>query len=509
MDTAKPVAAQTRMNLDSEFCGRVPLNQTNLVQPHGVLLVVETGSLQVLQCSENVGGFFGIAADAFAGTSLDSHLAPGGAERLRERLASGASGKFPLQLTVAGAELLFVIEPGTDYFLAEGERLDKSPGSFVEVYERLRYVMAGIESAAGTIEACDIIARELKAYSGFDKVMVYRFDKNWNGEVIAEAKEPGMDAYMGLVFPASDIPRQARELYRKNPYRLIPSVEYDPIKLHPILNPRTHSFTDLSNSNLRSVAGVHLEYLRNMGVQASMSTRILRNGELWGLIACHHREPRYLGYEACSVFEMLSNVITAKISSVENNAYGARKAEGHQLLQQVAEAIYNAGGLSVGLDRECDALLRLLQADGFALVHQRNVHRWGVTPAASDINDIVYWLQSNGERRLFAENALSSQYEQGRHYAADASGLLALPLMPDKGSFLLVFRREAVQNVNWGGDPSQAVQFEADGKRYHPRASFQLWQQTLEHTAPAWTATDEHLAESFRQFLVDYALRSA
>ncbi|GAA4332767.1 hypothetical protein GCM10023184_25580 [Flaviaesturariibacter amylovorans] len=498
---------KNRMSLDSEFCGRVPLNQTNLVQPHGVLLVVENESLQVLQCSENVHDFFGIGAAALAGTPLDTHLSPGGADRLRAVLAGGVSGKFPVQLNVAGTEFLFVVEPGTDSFIAEVEPLSKSTSSFVEVYERLRYVMAGIEGSAGTEEACHLIARELKAYSGFDKVMVYRFDKHWNGEVIAEEKEPEMDAYLGLFFPASDIPRQARELYRKNPYRLIPNADYTPIKLHPILNPRTHSFTDLANSNLRSVAGVHLEYLRNMGVRASMSTRILKNGELWGLIACHHREPRYLGYEACSVFEMLSGVITAKINAVENNAYGSRKAEGHQLLQQVAESIYSAGDLSAGLDRESTALLRLLHADGVALVHGRSVHRWGATPAPGDVNDLVYWLQSNGERRLYAQNALSSVYEAGHHFAADASGLLALPLLPERGSFLLAFRREAVQKVNWGGDPTQAVQFEADGKRYHPRNSFQLWQQTVRETAPEWEEVHLELGEGLRQLLLEYLLR--
>ncbi|GAB4092158.1 GAF domain-containing protein [Flaviaesturariibacter terrae] len=507
--TTTPGAEQNRLNFDSEFCGRVPLNQTNLVQPHGVLLVVAREGWRVLQCSENTLDQFGIAAADFAGTLLSDHISDEQLARLSERMSSVPEGKFPIQVSINGRSFLLVVEPVDGYVLMEAEQLRDVEPSFVDVYERLKYVMAAIEGTEGVEEACSLIARELKAFSGFDKVMVYRFDKHWNGEVIAEECEEGMERYMHQFFPASDIPRQARELYRKNPYRLIPNVDYTPIRLHPVLNPQTHSFTDLSNSNLRSVAGVHLEYLRNMKVVASMSTRILKDGKLWGLIACHHRSPRYLSYQECSVFELLSTFITAKIGAVEDAQVAQSKAEGHAALARIAEAVYRSGDLQAGLDQQEESLLSLLAADGVALARHRSIQHWGSTPSAVEIQDLVYWLQTHEVKRLYQQPSLAAEYEGADRFAEEASGLLALPVLPERGYYLLAFRKEAVRRISWGGNPNEAVRFESDGQRYHPRNSFQLWQQTLMHTAQEWTETEEQVAETFRQFLLEYALKTA
>jgi len=499
---------QNRLQFDSEFCGRVPLNQTNLIQPHGALLVLDRDNRQILQCSENAESFFGIGCDVLAGAIIDTLLPERQAQRLRERLETAVAGKFPVRLSVAGRELLFIVEILDNLVLLEAEAINGEQASFVDVYEQLKYVMAAIEQVPSVEEVARLIARELRAYSGFDKVMIYRFDAHWNGEVIAEACDPEMERYLGLFFPASDIPKQARELYRKNPYRLIPNIAYQPVKLFPILNPRTNAFTDLSNSNLRSVAGVHLEYLRNMGVAASMSTRILRNGELWGLIACHHRSPRYLSYQDCSVFELLSNFITARIESVAAAERGAVRAEGHRLLSRVVESVFEAGDMADGLMRAADTVQQLLYADGFALVLRRRVERWGSCPATTDVQDLVYWLQSRDQQGVYGETSLASVYEPAAAFADVASGLLVLPLQPEHGHYLLAFRKEALSRINWAGDPTQAIRFEADGKRYHPRNSFTIWQQKMVHTAPAWSTPEQEIGETFRQFLLEYLLRN-
>ncbi|RYY90084.1 MAG: GAF domain-containing protein [Chitinophagaceae bacterium] len=504
-----PGNEQGPLNFDSEFCGRVPLNQTNLVQPHGMLLVVERKTGRILQCSENSSDFIDIAPSELAGKPLASLVSATEYELLENRLNSVREGKFPHTVHINGRALLFVVEPGNDYLLMEAERLDPAQPSFVDVFEPLKYVMAAIEGTEGVEEACRLIARELKNFSGFDKVMVYRFDKDWNGEVIAEEKEEGMEAYLHQFFPASDIPKQARELYRKNPFRLIPNVNYTPIRLYPVLNPLTQSFTDLANSNLRSVAGVHIEYLRNMQVEASMSTRILKGGKLWGLIACHHRTPRYLGYQECSVFELLSTFITAKIGAVEDAQVARQKAEGHAALAQITETAYRAGDLNEGLEQEQEALFQVLSADGVALVRGREVRRWGSTPSLTEVQDLVYWLQTHNIQSLYQQSSLALVYEGAEEFADNASGLLALPIVPERGHYLLAFRREAVRRIDWGGNPNEAIQFEADGKRYHPRNSFQLWQQTLTQTSPEWTDTEEQIAERFRQFLMEYALKAS
>ena len=371
----------------------------------------------------------------------------------------------------------------------------------VFLYQQLKQVMAAIEAARTTEEAGRIAISELKKISGFDKIMIYQFDEHWNGDVIAETLADGMDSYLGLKFPASDIPKQARELYRKTPYRFIPDVNYEPVRLYPVINPLSGAFTDLSDSTLRSVAGVHIEYLKNMNVASSMSTRILVEGELWGLIACHHRSPKFLSYELCSLFELLSQVISAKISVVQKQDVFETSHRMQTLYTRLVENIFKSGSMSIGLLNHEEDVLELLHADGAALVLNQTVETMGQTPDAGFLEDLVLWVRTNGDVQSFHHHNLSAQYEPAEAYADQASGLLVLPLDPGKGHYLLAFRPEAIQKVNWGGNPEEAIRFEADRKNYHPRNSFVLWQQTVEKTSLPWTPQELGLAEQFRAFL--------
>ncbi|MDB5251821.1 MAG: hypothetical protein JWP27_990 [Flaviaesturariibacter sp.] len=451
----------------------------------------------------------GIEARALVGRTLSSLLPPEQYIRVQERLTKPMPGKIPVSLTLNGCEFLVLFEAQADYYIAEMEPVEGRQATFVELYQELKFSMAAIESARTSGEACAIIARELKTFSGFDKVMIYRFDGDWNGEVIAEEREPEMDAYFGLKFPASDIPRQARELYRTNPYRFIPDVNYTPIRVYPILNPRTHTFTDLSNSNLRSVAAVHIEYLRNMKLGASMSTRILRNGVLWGLIACHHRTARFLSYQTCAVFELLSHIISAKITAVENTDAHAYEATLHSQLRKIVEHISTHGDLLSGLQSQGEELRSLLRADGLCVVSNGRVVRSGLAPEDSAVRDLVYWLQSQAITNLYVQTNLSSVYEHADAYATTASGLMALPIQPEKGNFILAFRQEAVQDVAWGGNPNEAIQFEPDRKAYHPRNSFRQWKQTVLNTSLDWRPEETEIAEQFRRFVVQQTLNKS
>ncbi|NTS40546.1 GAF domain-containing protein [Flavisolibacter sp. BT320] len=476
-----------------------------MIQPHGVLLIVEADDFSILQASENCDAVFGMAAPELVKEKLDRFIEKGEAAQLSRLKASASLGKLPVRLTVEGKTFLATVDQQDGFFVLEVEKDPHQMGSqssFVHIYQEVKHTMAAIEACNDTEETCRVVAAELKKLSGFDKVMVYRFDEGWNGDVLAEEKEEGMESYMGLKFPASDIPKQARELYKRSAYRLIPTIHYEPVRLYPVINPHTNAFTNLSNSNLRSVATVHLEYLQNMQVDASMSTRILKDGELWGLIACHHRTPFYLSYEMCSVFELLSNFISAKISAVQNRDSFSYKEEKRQVQTEVMQQVLAAGSLAAGKSR----LLQLLDADGVAVVSNRQIETVGVTPQKGEIEDLVLWLQANDTHHLLHQPSLAAVYEPAEGYAEKSSGLLALPVEADKGDFVLAFRSEAVQEIAWGGNPDEAVQFEEDLKKYHPRASFRIWQQTLRQHSQPWKKETLEVADGFRNFLVESRL---
>lgn len=492
-------------NYDTEFCGKVPLHQTNLIQPHGVLLIVKMEDLSILQASENCDAVFGVPAPDLVKEKLDRFIEMEEAAQLNRLQDSASLGKLPVRFTVSGKTFLATVDQQEGFFVLEVEKdayVAGSQSSFVHVYQQVKHTMAAIEACTDTEETCRVVASELKKLSGFDKVMVYRFDEDWNGDVLAEEMEEGMESYFGLKFPASDIPKQARELYKRSAYRLIPTIQYEPVRLYPVINPLTNAFTNLSNSNLRSVAAVHLEYLQNMQVNASMSTRILKDGELWGLIACHHRTPFYLSYEMCSVFELLSNFITAKISAVQNRDSFSFKEAKRQVQTEVMQQVLSAGSLALAKTRLAD----LLDADGVAVITSQQVETTGITPTKHEIEDLVLWLQSNGTQHLLHQPSLSSVYEPAEGYAEKSSGLLALPVEADKGDFVLAFRSEAVQQIAWGGNPDEAILFEEDSKKYHPRASFRIWQQTVRQHSLPWKKETLEVADGFRNFLIESRL---
>lgn len=291
----------TLKNYDAGFCGSLPLNFINLIQPHGILMILSLDELKIIQVSENVKEILGISHDDILYRSIQELVDQDDFEDLKDKIEKwSVKDKIPLSLKFNNNEgkvkFSAAITPGDSFVMLEIEKApEQEDDSFLKIYQEIKYIVASLKDGVDVAEVADIASIEIKKLSGFDRVMIYKFDEDWNGSVIAEAKETEMDSYMNLRFPASDIPKQARDLYHKNPYRLIPDIDFTPVRILPILNPLTRSFTDLSECTLRSVPPVHIEYLKNMDVKASMSTGLIINNKLWGLISRHHREPKHLG----------------------------------------------------------------------------------------------------------------------------------------------------------------------------------------------------------------------
>lgn len=500
----------TSRNFDAEFCGKVPLHQTNMIQPHGVLLVVDNNNYAIVQVSENAEPVFNTSPQSLIGSIFFDHITANEKQIISERLVGIAEEKIPVTVTIKDQTYLALILQQPSYLIIELEQIEtsKEENSFVSIYQDLKFIIQQIEKADSIAGVSEITSKALKRFSGFDKVMIYQFDKDWNGTVLAEAKEDGMESFNGLVFPASDIPKQAREMYKKNAYRLIPNINYAPTKLYPVINSITNAFTNLTDTNLRSVVAVHLEYLRNMNVVASMSTRILKDGELWGLIACHHRTPKYLTYQACSVFELLSGIIGSKISALQNKQEFDAKAQLYLTLNKIAETLYKSETLVGGLFAQKEELLELLNADGFALSINNELLAFGQVPENNQLEELIFWLQNKNVSKIYHQPSISSVFQNAKAYAQQVSGLVALPIQPDKGNYLLAFRKEANQKINWSGNPNEALQFEANKKDYHPRSSFKIWQETVQNTSFPWKQEELEIAETFRNVLIEYALHN-
>ncbi|MGN6177679.1 MAG: GAF domain-containing protein [Mucilaginibacter sp.] len=498
-------------NFNNDFCGSVPLHNINLIQDYGYLVVIGIDSKVILQASENFVELVDKPVPDIVNTSFEDLIWPESIKQLDAIIAKGITERIPLSLVFQhnNTKVQAILHLKKDYFILELEKSrEAEERHFTNVFQDLKHSIAIIESAATVKEACETAISELRKISGFDGVLMYQFDKDWNGTVIAETKDSRLEPYMGQTFPASDIPKQARDLYLKNPYRLIPNREFKPIRLFPVLNPLTHAFIDMSDCNLRSVPAVHLEYMKNMGIKASMSIRVIRNEKLWGLISCHNIEPVTVNFEICSIFELFSSVISNKITSILNKEEFDQTSHLQDIKSALIDRVYTESDIVKGLTtKEPVNILDLFNATGMAILLDNKLETIGNVPEPDAIQNLGLWLEGKNINKVFSSDNLSGLYEEALEYTDLGSGLLVVPIDGNKGDYVICFRPEIVETINWGGNPNEALTFEPNGKNYHPRNSFKLWQQRVRNTSSPWQFNELEIAESLRSFLFEFRTR--
>ena len=336
-------------------------------------------------------------------------------------------------------------------------------------------------------------------------MLIYRFGEDWDGTVIAEDRDGALPSYLGLRFPASDIPAQARELYRLNRVRIIPDADYAPVPVQG--GPAEAPTIDLSASVLRSVSPVHLEYMRNMGTLASMSVSILVEGRLWGLVSCHHATPRLVTLQVRNACDFLAQVTALQIGALARTAEAGRRVELAAVQGELIARMARERRFADGLARRPSSWLALAGAGGAAAVVDGEVTTAGLTPDRTQILDLVDWLNRNERSEVFATPALAQSFSPAEAYMEVASGLLALRTSQLHPSYVLWFRPEVVQEVTWGGDPNKAV--ETATGRLTPRTSFAQWKEKVRGRSQPWDIAVVETARGFRNAILNVVLRQA
>ncbi|MEM7793318.1 MAG: ATP-binding protein, partial [Cyanobacteria bacterium P01_C01_bin.118] len=330
-----------------------------------------------------------------------------------------------------------------------------------------------------------------------------------HGEVVAEEKCEDMEPYMGLHYPESDIPKPARQMFLSNWIRVIPDAAATAVDLYPAENPVTQQATDLTHSILRSAYPCHLEYLHNMGVGASLTISLMKDNKLWGLIACHHRTPKYVPYELRKACEFLGRVIFSEIATREEVADHTHRVRIADVQTGLIDAMSQADYFVEGLTGDPANLLELVGASGAAVLFGKQWTLVGATPSEDELNYLVQWLGKQLDDEVFHTDALPLIYLDAQRFKSLASGLLAIPI--SKHSYVLWFRPEVIQMVNWGGDPNHAYDVEESeqGLRLSPRQSFDLWKETVRCKSLPWQAIEIKAALELRKAVVNVVLRQA
>jgi len=494
-----------------------PIHLLTQVQPHGLLLVLQEPELTVLQVSRNTSQALGMAPEAILGKTLDDILDSFQVDRVRMGLSHE-------NLDLINPTKVWVRRKGDDYLVfdavfhrsADGflvlelePALAQETIPFLSFYHLARASINQLETTSNLQDFCQIIVREVRKVTGFDRVMLYKFDEDGHGEVVAEEKLQDMEPYLGLHYPESDIPQPARKMFLSNWIRVIPNAHAEPVELYPGDNPITNQPVDLTLSILRSAYPCHVEYLHNMGVGASLTISLMKDEKLWGLIACHHRTPKHVPYELRKACEFLGRVIFAEIFTREEEAdYNYRMKLAH-VQSALVEYMSQADNFIDGLIQQEPNLLDLANAKGAAIFFNGHWTTLGRTPPEEELNYLVQWLGKTVDEEVFYTDSLPLIYSDAERFKEVASGLLAIPI--SKRSYVLWFRPEVIQTVNWGGDPNHPYELKesSDAVRLCPRKSFDLWKETVRLKSLPWKSVEVKATLELRKAIVNIVLRQA
>ena len=487
--------------LDFRGCDCEPIHIPNSIQPYGVLLVIDQTNDLILQATANAesliafnGSAIGCTLEKVLGVSLADLVQRADTVLLWEPTFLGVIGPFG-----AGEELTITAHRVDGAVVVE---LEPAAGfqSAARTLAKIRLITDRIGGADNMLEACSRAAWEVRQITGYDRVMVYQFLRDGSGIVISEEKDEQLPSFLNHHFPEADIPKQARDLYRRNVIRTIPDVSYVASPLLPVLSPATNQPLDMSNCVLRSVSPVHIRYLMNMEVGASMSVSLLLHSELWGLIACHNKSRRPMAYEARETCRHVGQIISQQIRAhQETDSYRiARELSGGR--DKVMRALIDAADPRAALLCLSATLKEIVPSDGTAICWKDTFITAGNAPGEPVVRQLAAWLKNRAVGvEPFATDRLSVEFPEAKAFASGASGLLAVILPGDDALTLTWFRGEQVQEIAWAGNPHKPpVESGGNSNAMNPRVSFATWKETVRGRSRPWEAVEIEIGAGIR-----------
>jgi light-regulated signal transduction histidine kinase (bacteriophytochrome)/CheY-like chemotaxis protein len=499
---------ETLPRVDLTNCDREPIHIPGTIQPFGFLVVV-TADWLVARASTNLPDYAGLAAEEAIGLPLLDLFTGEAVHTIRNRLTMMRGQDM--------VERIFAVPLFDDgglfdvavHFSGTAIVIEAEPNDRAETFDTagtVRMMMSRLDE----IDAFEAFfregARQVRALTGFDRVMVYRFDESGAGEVVAEAVRSGLGSFLGMRYPASDIPTQARELYRRNLFRIIADVGAPPVPILPVIDGAGQPL-DLSLAVTRAVSPIHVEYLNNMGVAASLSISIIVEGQLWGLFACHHYAPRLPSLERRTTAELFGQMFAMKLESRERSEAAEYMRRARDVSDRILASVAGDSSLLDDPAWLAETLGQVIPADGIGVWVNGRQALSGLTPPVDAFSGLVRALNTHAAGRVFATDRIAGFHPRGEAWSDVAAGLLAIPISRSPRDYVVLFRQEVVRTVRWGGDPHKPASYGPNGPRLTPRKSFEAWSELVHGRSQPFRGPELRVAEALRGTLIEVVLR--
>jgi chemotaxis family two-component system sensor kinase Cph1 len=480
--------------VDLTNCDREPIHIPGKIQAHGFLVAIDSRCI-INYVSENIANYLPIEARTILGKHVSEleELLPqdAGSGYINQMLQLGRHAKSfesitPYRIDTADGSYNLIISQSGENYLLEFE--PNSTDTEIDIQKTIGRSVSEMLAGRHLQHLLDNAAQQIKTLIGYDRIMIYKFLEDGHGEVIAEVMEDNLEPFLGLHYPATDIPRQARELYKLNLTRIITDVNAEASPIITLGIDGEAPALDLTHSALRAVSPIHIQYLKNMGVASSFSISLMYRNELWGLVACHNYTPRFINFKAREAAKLIGQIISSALEFKQDEEISAQNNDYKIAYDAISQILRKGGNVSHALTQHSTTLLDVTDATGAVLVFEEQLVQLGQTPNTEQLKSLVAWLQENMEDRIYYTHQLPNVYQPAMEYSTLASGLLACTLSKELGEMMIWFKPEQISTINWAGNPNKPVEIAEDGSSsLLPRSSFEIWSQTVKHTSNRWS----------------------
>ncbi|GAA3781564.1 ATP-binding protein [Flavobacterium ginsengiterrae] len=482
-------------------CEHEPIHIPGSIQPHGFLIGLNAG-LKIEFCTANISSFMDVGYTDLLGKDFSSVFGRRTQEQILDYINNDKiQDVFPLEIIFFGKLFQVSIHKSYGIYVLEAEPKFPDREKLADVYTQTIQFVTQMNNTTSLKDLCALVAQGTREITGYDRVMIYRFDEQYNGEVFAESCREDLEPFLGLHYPHTDIPAQARELYIKNQLRLIVDIEYEPVPIFTVDDERENKNLDLSLSILRSTSPIHVQYLKNMGVGATLTISLIHHDKLWGLIACHHYSKKNISPEIRLAAKLQGQFITSQIDIREANDENLNAKNSSTALEELTGIELPLSEKSLEIIADTPQLLQICNASGAAIIVRDKIYKSGVVPSDEQIMDLIGHIKSRTDDKTFSTNKLSDYYPEMKQ-SSDFAGIIYHSL--DSINHIIWYRHETISEINWGGDPEKAIVKDSNG--LHPRNSFNIWKQIIKNQSNIWKQYEINAATKYSHTLHNHLM---
>jgi len=495
----------TKFSVDLTNCDKEPIHIPGRIQSHGFLIAVDKNNLTITYLSENTGDFLKEIPKnlldkplSFLNRFIKQQDPEFNVEDLLKlgiiRKSFDAISPHPVEIN--GNPFYLIISSSNSSWLLEFEPVTLQYDIQSSIGRSASSMLQG-KSISALLKGA---ALEVKKLINYDRIMIYKFLDDGHGEVVAEEKEDYLEPFFGLHYPASDIPKQARELYKLNLTRLIADVNTND---SPIITFKENEPLDLTNGGLRAVSPIHIQYLKNMGVHSSFSISLISHRELWGLIACHNYSAKFIDYKAREGSKLIGQILSSALEYRQEEEDAEMIEQFKDTANVLSEHLTRDKYLVEAITTHKTSILNVTKAEGVAIIFEGELKTLGNVPTDEEIWELTDWLKSTSDESIYYTHRLPEIHSPAKKYKSSAAGILSCVLNKEMGEMIIWFKPELITNVNWAGNPEKPATPSENGLlSLSPRKSFEIWSQVVNNTSEKWLAEEIASVLRIREIII-------